>query len=246
LIRVDVVFDTICPWCYIGKRRLERALALRPHVRASLHWHPFLLNPDMPPSGISREVYLERKFGSPHRIQRILDNLAVTGQGDEICFQFDRIERTPSTIHSHRLIRFAARYGMQSDLVERIFQAYFAQYRDIGQIAELVQIGVEAGLPERELRLFLDSDEEMLTVLHENARAHRLGVSGVPSFLFEEGFAIAGAQEPDVIARLIDLSWETCSARQKLSHGDLNLSNQDLASQPDLASPNLADSDFVA
>lgn len=212
VIRIDIVFDTICPWCFIGKRRLERALAQRPHVFADLHWRPFLLNPDMPLEGIDRRAYLDRKFGSTHRIQRVLSTVAQAGLGESIEFRFDLIDRTPSTAHSHRLVRYAHKFGLQSQAVEEIYQAYFSQGADIGDISVLGELAARIGLPQDETIAYLRSDDDLLSVMQENARAHRLGVSGVPSFMFNEAYAIAGAQEGDILLRMIDLATESRQA----------------------------------
>jgi predicted DsbA family dithiol-disulfide isomerase len=210
-VKIDVIFDTICPWCYIGKRRFERALALRPNANVDIRWRPFLLNPDMPPDGIDRRLYLESKFGSQHRVQRVFAAVTAAGQAEGIEFRFDRIRRTPSTIHSHRLIRLAALLGRQMETVEGLYRAYFVEGRDIGDIATLVGIGAEAGLPEAETLSYLDSDADVAAIRNDHARAHRLGVNGVPCFVFDEDYAVAGAQETDILVRMIDLAHETAA-----------------------------------
>ncbi len=217
-MRIEIVFDTVCPWCFIGKRRLEKALASRPKLRARIIWRPFLLNPDMPIGGIDRRLYLERKFGSPHRIQRILNTIANAGAPDGIDFKFERMRRTPSSLQSHRLVRLADHYGIQTAMVERLFQAFFLEGRDIGSVPELAELGVEAGLPPGEVVRFLQGEEEMASVLQENSRAHRRGMSGVPSFVINGRFAIAGAQEADVIARLLDLGSADSVQDEPVSH----------------------------
>jgi len=135
-MRIDIVFDTVCPWCFIGKHRLEQALALRPGVKAELRWRPFLLNPDLPPEGMDRDTYLERKFGSSYRIQRIQGAAQQAGESEGIAFAFERMSRTPNSIQSHRLIQWAGAYGsLQTDLVEAVFRAYFEEGRDISEPA---------------------------------------------------------------------------------------------------------------
>lgn len=222
-MRIEIVFDTVCPWCFIGKRRLEAALALRPKLHTRIVWRPFLLNPDMPIGGTDRKLYLERKFGSPHRIQRILSTIANAGAPDGIDFRFERIRRTPSSIQSHRLVRLAGHYGIQTEMVERLFQAYFLEGRDIGSIPDLAELAVEIGLPPGEVVRFLQGEEEMASILQENSRAHRLGMSGVPSFVVNGRFAIAGAQEADIIARLLDLGGADAPQEEPVSRGELAL-----------------------
>lgn len=208
-MKIEFIFDTVCPWCYVGKRRFERALALRPGTRANIHWRPFLLNPDIPLEGIDRRAYLDRKFGGPARVQRVHSAVAAAGEAEGIAFAFDRIIRTPNTLNSHRMIRFSAGLGREAETVEALYDGYFCQGRDIGIIAELVEIGEAVGLPPRQLEAYLKSDADIAAVLNDNARAHRLGVNGVPCLVLDGLYAVAGAQEPDVLLRLIDIARES-------------------------------------
>ncbi|MTJ80562.1 MAG: DsbA family oxidoreductase [Telmatospirillum sp.] len=208
-MRIDVIFDTVCPWCFIGKRRFERALALRPEVRAEVRWRPFLLNPEMPPGGLDRQVYLERKFGSNYRIQRIHGTAQQAGDSENITFNFDLIRRTPSSINSHRLIHLAASSTRQASIVEAIFQAYFVKGLDIGEIPVLRAIAEDCGLPGDEVEDYLQGDAGIGAIELENARFHRLGVSGVPCYILDDRYAVAGAQEPDMLARLLDIAQGT-------------------------------------
>ncbi len=203
-MRLDVIFDTVCPWCFIGKRRMKKALALRPDLRIETVWHPFLLNPDMPPGGIDRTAYLIKKFGSETRVRRIYGAIGEAGQSVEIDFAFDRIARTPNSVDSHRLIRFAARSMDPAPLVESLFENYFLAGRDIGRLEVLLDIAQEHGLDPDAVAEFLKSEEEVDAIYEENARAHRLGVNGVPAFAFDGGMVISGAQEPEVLVRVMD------------------------------------------
>lgn len=207
-MKIEFIFDTVCPWCYVGKRRFERALALRPGTRAHIHWRPFLLNSDIPMDGIDRRTYLDRKFGGPARVQRVHSAVAAAGEAEGIAFAFDRISRTPNTLNSHRMIRFATGIGLEADTVEALYRSYFCEGRDIGAIAELLEIGQSVGLPAEALEAYLMSDADIATVLNDNARAHRLGVNGVPCLILDGQYAVAGAQEPDVLLRLIDIARE--------------------------------------
>jgi len=204
-MRIEYVFDTVCPWCYVGKRRFERALALRQGSRATVCWRPFLLNPDLPPEGIDRKVYLDRKFGGPTRVQRVHAAVAAAGKVEGIEFDFDAIQRTPNTLNSHRLIRFASGLGREAEVVEALYHAYFCEGRDIGDLDELVAIGAAHGLDGSALGDFLASEDDVAAVLGDNARAHRLGVNGVPCLIIDGTYALAGAQEPDILLRLIDI-----------------------------------------
>lgn len=205
-MRIDVIFDTVCPWCYIGKHRFERALALRPDVHAEIRWRPFLLNPEMPAGGLDRQVYLERKFGSAYRIQRIHGAAMMAGQAEGITFDFDAIKRTPNSVNSHRLIYFAAGSTRQAALVEAIFHAYFVDGQDIGDIPVLRRLAEACGLPGDDVEGYLRSGAGAAAIETENARFHRLGVSGVPCYILDDRYAVAGAQEPDMLARLLDIA----------------------------------------
>jgi predicted DsbA family dithiol-disulfide isomerase len=211
-IRVDIIFDPVCPWCYIGKRRLEQAFALRPNIKVIPTWRPFLLNPEMPGDGLDRTAYLVKKFGSESRVRRVFGAIAEAGQSVEIGFAFDKIRRTPNTVNAHRLIRFAAPSGKAGDAVEALFHDYFVNGNDIGQIDALVALGGGLGFVAAALRGYLKSDEDMDFIYEENARVHRLGINGVPAFVFNDGLAISGAQEPRVLARILDAAKETENA----------------------------------
>lgn len=207
-MRIDVIFDTICPWCYIGKRRLERALAQRPEICAEIRWRPFLLNPEMPVTGIERQAYLERKFGSSYRIQRILGAASLAAEAENIHFNFELIERTPSSINAHRLIHLASMSGRQTEVVEAVFNAYFVDGLDIGEIEVLIRLGCDSGLPQSEVREFLEGGAGAAAVRAENARIHRLGVSGIPCYFFNERYAVSGAQDTEILTRLLDITHE--------------------------------------
>lgn len=203
-MQISVFFDPICPWCYIGKRRLQRALGLRPAISAELIWQPFMLNPDMPPQGMERQTYLLHKFGTEARVRRLLGALEATGQSDEISFNFDGIRHTPATFDAHRLVKYAAEHGQGEAVVESLFRAFFVEGRDIGLLDELSAIGRAVGLDGGALDAFLDSTVDIDWVIEQNSNAHRLGVNGVPCFLFNGELALQGAQQPEILARLLD------------------------------------------
>lgn len=205
-LQIDIVHDLVCPWCYLGVRRLMRALRRRPEIGFDLIWRPFLLNPDMPRGGMARPDYVIRKFGGEDRARRLYATISEVGRAEGLQFRFDRIRRTPSSIDAHRLVRLAAGYGRATEMVEALFAAHFTDGHDIGDHSVLTAVAVACGLEAVEVRRFLTSDREIEGVHADNLRAHRLGINGVPCFVIEGGHAIAGAQEPEVIERLLDIA----------------------------------------
>ena len=204
-MHVAIVSDTICPWCYIGKRRFERARAGRP-AGLAVEWRPFQLNPDMPADGVDRQRYMVAKFGSEERVAEIFDAIEQAGEGEGIQFVFDRIARTPNTVDSHRLIEYAGERDVQDQVVEALFRRYFEQGEDIGDRAVLEAAGVDGGLDEGDVRRFLAGTESADHVRRESEAASRMGISGVPCFIFEGKYAISGAQPPDVFERVFELA----------------------------------------
>jgi predicted DsbA family dithiol-disulfide isomerase len=204
-MRIDVVSDVICPWCYIGKRRLATAVEQRPEVAAELLWHPFQLNPDMPPEGMARERYIAAKFGGGQHASRIYQNVTDVGATVGIPFQFERIRVTPNTRDAHRLIRHAAETGTADAVVEALFNAYFIEGRNIGERETLAEIAGEAGLDAEGTTRFLASPEGAEEVLAEDMSARRIGINAVPCFIFERKYVVSGAQEPEFFFPLFDL-----------------------------------------
>jgi len=205
-LSIDVILDLVCPWCFLGTKRLLRTLRQRPGVMFDLHWRPFLLNPDMPRVGIPRTDYLLRKFGSADRADRLHGTIVALGRAEGIEFRFDRIAQAPSSVNAHRLVALASRYGLAQDLVESLFSAHFCDGEDIGDARCLVRLADEAGLPLMAVRALLAGDEGVDNVHAENLHAHRMGVNGVPCFILAQRHAIAGAQEAEVFERLIDVA----------------------------------------
>jgi predicted DsbA family dithiol-disulfide isomerase len=205
-MHIDVLADVICPWCFIGKRRLERALALRPDLSATLSWRAFELNPDLPIDGIPREIYLSAKFGSAAKAERLYAAITAAGNTEGIEFAFERIRRTPNTLHAHRLIRFAGRKGCAEPVVEALFRAYFIEGLDIGVPEALGELAARAGLGRAETCEYLSSDAGIAEVRAEEQRAHRLGIHAVPYFVIERSYAISGAQEPEMFLPIFDIA----------------------------------------
>jgi predicted DsbA family dithiol-disulfide isomerase len=203
---IEIVHDLVCPWCFLGVRRLIRTLRRRPDILFELTWRPFLLNPDMPRIGMARPDYVVRKFGGEDRARRLYATIAEVGRLEGVPFRFDRIRRTPSSVDAHRLVRYAVRYGRADEMVEALFAAHFTDGRDIGDHDVLAAVAKAYGMDAAVVRRFLASDDETEAVHADNLRAHRLGINGVPCFVVEGSHAIAGAQEPEVIERLLDIA----------------------------------------
>lgn len=182
-MHIDIILDVICPWCFIGKRRLERALARRPDLMVSRSWRAFQLNPEMPSEGFPRELYLAAKFGSPSAVERSHAAACAAGRREGIAFAFDRIRRTPNTLQAHRLIHLAAAEGKAGDMVESLFRGYFLEGLDIGDTAILASIAPRAGIDRQMAERYLVGQAGIGEVFAEERRARRLGVRVVPYFV---------------------------------------------------------------
>jgi predicted DsbA family dithiol-disulfide isomerase len=201
VIEIEVYSDAICPWCYVGKRRLEKALAsLGEAYQPQVIWRPYELNPGMPRGGMPRRDYRSAKFGSLERSQALDARLTEVGAEEGITFAFDRMERTPNTLDAHRLIGLARREGVQGAVVEDLFRAYFVEGADIGDPETLIRIAVAAGLGPEGVRAFLASDEGTAAVRAEEAEARRLGIDSVPTFIINGRYSIPGAQPAEALA----------------------------------------------
>ena len=205
-LSVEIVYDLICPWCYLGVRRLLRTFRRRPDLLFDLNWRPFLLNPDMPRGGMARPDYVIRKFGGEERAKRLYASISELGRREGVAFAFERIRRTPSSVDAHRLVRYAAQHDRADAMVEALFSVHFTEGYDIGDPAVLLAIAVACGLEGAATKTFLASEAETDAVHADNLRAHRLGINGVPCFVIGGRHAIAGAQEPEVIERLLDVA----------------------------------------
>lgn len=198
-LAVDVVSDVICPWCYIGKRRLEKAIAAVDGKHdVQIHWHPFQLNPTMPKEGISRREYRTRKFGSWERSLELDAKVVAVGKSEGIQFAFDKTERTPNTVDAHRLIWLADQNNCQDAVVEALFRAYFTEGRDIGSRQTLVDVTVDAGLDRQAAEVMLNSDDGMDVISIGREMSQRHQVDGVPFFIINNAVTLAGAQAPEV------------------------------------------------
>jgi predicted DsbA family dithiol-disulfide isomerase len=207
---IDVLSDVVCPWCFVGKRRLEMALATlasnHPQLRAVVSWHPFELNPGLPREGVDRRSHMERKFGGSARLTDAHARLEAVGSALGIGFRFGAITRQPNTFDAHRLVSWAQAQRDAAPLVERLFAAFFVEARDIGDRDELARIAAESGFDAGAAKAMLDSDAFVAHVAATEGRARELGVDGVPFFIFNERVAVSGAQEPATLVAAIEQS----------------------------------------
>jgi predicted DsbA family dithiol-disulfide isomerase len=205
-VRVDIFADVVCPWCFIGKRRFERARAMRPETPVETMLRPFQLNPDMPRGGVPADEFFAAKFGDAHAMSERRGMVAAVGESVGIEFAFERIAREPNTLDAHRLIRFALRHGAADPVVEALFHAHFITGRDVGDHATLAAIAGEAGLDQSAALQFLTSDAEAAAIEAEDQEARRIGITGVPCYIFDRQYAVAGAQEPEFFLPIFDLA----------------------------------------
>jgi len=204
ILTIDIVSDVICPWCFIGKRRLEKALKLLgdpPGIK--VNWKPFQLNPQMPPQGIERRAYRTAKFGSWEQAQARDAQVAAAGAEEGITFAFEKMTRTPNTLDAHRLIWLAGKLGVQDAVVERLFRGCFQEGLDLNDRASLVRLAVEGGIPAADAERLLAGDDGRAEVLREEAKYKSLGVSGVPAFLFNGEPGFSGAAPHALLADAI-------------------------------------------
>jgi predicted DsbA family dithiol-disulfide isomerase len=204
-ISIDVVSDAVCPWCYVGQKRLDLAMATIPEIEASVRWRPFQLDPTIPPEGLDRKAYMEAKFGNSGRLEQAHNRLVDLGRDVGIDFAFGAIGRSPNTLDAHRVIRWAgsAGAGLQGKVVRRLFRAYFEEGRDIGRPEVLVELARDAGMDAALVETLLATDADRDAVREEIATASRMGVTGVPCFLLEGRYAVVGAQDTAVLADAI-------------------------------------------
>jgi predicted DsbA family dithiol-disulfide isomerase len=198
-LKIDVVSDIVCPWCFIGKRKLDVAIGeingSDPSLGVEVRWHPFQLNPDLPADGIPRASYVEQKFGGAARADDVYARVTNAGEAVGIPFRFDRIERQPNTFDGHRLIAWAQQQGDATALVERLFSAFFLEGRRIGDRDELARLAAECGWPYRDAHAMLESDAMREAVENESREALDVGIQGVPFFIFNGSIAVSGAQD---------------------------------------------------
>lgn len=202
-VSVDVVSDVACPWCYLGKRRLERAIELVLEIDVAVRWRPYRLDPTIPPEGMDRKDYVIRKFGSLAALDEAHERLTAMGHAEGVDYHFERITRSANTIDAHRLVRWAGADGAEDAMVEKLFSAYFNEGRDIGSVDVLAGLAGEAGLDGGAVAERLRGNEDRDTVAAEIEDAYRIGVTGVPCFILDHKYGVVGAQSAEYLARAL-------------------------------------------
>jgi predicted DsbA family dithiol-disulfide isomerase len=201
---IDMVSDVVCPWCFIGKRRLEQAIALKPEIPVEIRFRPYFLNPWIPREGVSRQEYLTTKFGSPERYRGIAQRVSAAAAAEGLTYAIDAIKRQPNTLDCHRLIRWAEPSGNAARMKQRLMDLYFTEGGDLTQRDVLVQAAADCGLDPNDVRLRLASDEDVADVEAEANSAKEAGIDGVPCFILGGVVAVQGAQAPDYLAQAIE------------------------------------------
>lgn len=204
-LTVDIVSDVVCPWCFIGQKRLRRAIEMVPDVAIHIRWRPFQLDATIPAGGMDRKQYMLSKFGSEERLREIHARIEPLGEAEGIKFDFGAIKVSPNTLDAHRIIRWAASAGdgVQDRLARRLFELYFEEGRNVGDHAVLVEAAREAGMDAALVESLLPTDADRDAVAAEAATASRMGITGVPCFLFENKYAVMGAQDAETLASAI-------------------------------------------
>jgi predicted DsbA family dithiol-disulfide isomerase len=212
-LTIDVVSDVVCPWCFIGKKRLEQALALRPDIPVEVRWRPYFLNDWVPREGISREEYLTTKFGSPERYKQIAGRVAAAAQAEGLAYNVEGIARQPNTLDCHRLILWARNTGDAGRMKQRLMELYFTEGADLTDREVLVQAAADCGMDAALTRDLLASDRDVERVSEEAARAKEAGIDGVPCFIFGGVLAVSGAQDPAYLADAMTRAHEDLERR---------------------------------
>jgi predicted DsbA family dithiol-disulfide isomerase len=202
-LTIDIVSDVVCPWCYIGKRRIENALALAPDVPVDVHWRPFFLNAWVPREGISREEYLTTKFGSVEAYNGIAKRVVAAAEDEGLIYRPDLVKRQPNTIDCHRLIHWADAEGNAAEMKQRLMELYFRDGGDLTDMDVLVEAAADCGLDPDDVRRRLATDEDVALVSGQAQEAADKGISGVPTYVFAQKYAVSGAQPPEMLARAI-------------------------------------------
>src|SRR5213083_3118001 len=202
-LKLDIVSDVVCPWCYIGKRRIENALALAPDVPVEIHWRPFFLNPWVPREGISREEYLTTKFGSVEAYKGIAGRVVAAAEQEGLSYRPELVKRQPNTVDCHRLIHWADAQGKSAEMKQRLMELYFRDGGDLTDVNVLVQAAADVGLDAEDVRKRLATDQDVALISGQAQEAADKGISGVPTFVFAQKYAVSGAQPADQLARAI-------------------------------------------
>jgi predicted DsbA family dithiol-disulfide isomerase len=199
-IKIDIVSDVACPWCYVGKRRLEKALAMVPDIKTDITWQPFQLDPSVPADGMDLKPYYEAKFGSQEKVQQVFEHMESVGDAEGIAFDFSKMERTMNTLPLHLLMLVAEKEGFKTRLKERFFTAYFEEASDLSNIENVIKILAEFGWDAEKVESLLANEQLLEDVKGKISYFQSRGVSAVPFFIFNEKYGISGAQSPQVLA----------------------------------------------
>jgi len=202
-LTIDIVSDVVCPWCYIGKRRIEDALKLAPEVPVDIHWRPFFLNPWVPREGIGRDDYLTTKFGSVEAYKGIAGRVVAAAEQEGLSYRPDLVKRQPNTIDCHRLIHWAGQIGKAAKMKQRLMELYFRDGGDLTDVDVLIQAAADCGLAPETVRRMLATDEDVALISGQAEEAAAKGISGVPTYVFAQKYAVSGAQDPQMLARAI-------------------------------------------
>ena len=200
---IDVVSDVVCPWCFIGKHRLEQAIALTPDIPVEVRFHPYFLNPWVPREGMARKDYLTKKFGSPERYAGIAQRVVDAAAGEGLVYASEKMQRQPNTLDCHRLIGWAGEIGRAGEMKQRLMDLYFTEGGDLSDREVLVQAAVDCGMDADIVRARLESDDDVEAVESAARAAQEAGIDGVPCFIFDGAFAVSGAQAPEYLADAI-------------------------------------------
>jgi len=202
-LTIDIVSDVVCPWCYIGKHRIEEALKQVTDVPVEVHWRPFFLNPWVPREGVSREDYLTTKFGSVEAYKGIAGRVVAAAEQEGLSYRPELVARQPNTIDCHRLIHWAEAIGKAAEMKQRLMELYFRDGGDLTDVNVLVQAAADCGLDAEDVRRRLSTDEDIALISARAQEAADKGISGVPTYVFAQKYAVSGAQDPQMLARAI-------------------------------------------
>jgi len=208
-MHIDIVSDVMCPWCYIGKRRLEKALASVPEIPVTLRWLPFQLDPTLPREGKDRQTYLSEKFGGAEQAEAVYEPVREAGRQEGIPFAFDKIQKSPNTLDCHRLILWSRAEDAQTEMAERLFRLYFVEGADLTDRNVLVQAAEDVGMMSDLVAELLPTDSDMEKIQKDLDRAQAIGVTGVPCFIIDERFMVMGAEKPETLAAAIKHAHDT-------------------------------------
>ena len=203
-VRIDVVSDVVCPWCFIGKHRLESALKLKPGIVVEVHWRPYFLNDWIPREGIARDEYLTKKFGSPERYKGIAQRVGAAAAADGLVYASDKMKRQPNTLDCHRLIYWAEAIDKAGEMKQKLMDLYFTQGADLTERETLVKAAANVGLDAATVRADLATEKDVEQIKQESEQAKQAGIEGVPYFIFGGKFAVSGAQSPEYLADAIE------------------------------------------